>query len=188
MTYSEDLKHLLIEIDNESFDENNIFPELRRDRVMKMLNDCKNQGFISHTSSKQNIVTGYMDGGFSLHPTTYVTMQGKQFVEGKDNTPAPSHQYNIGTVQGSHFGDHGTITNNYGASISEINSLIETITDPADKEEAVQLVEILDAKEPLKPGLLKKFDTLLGKYPQLASTVGKLLLSFATGFITPPLE
>lgn len=188
MTYSEDLKHLLIEIDNESFDENNIFPELRRDKIMKMLNDCENQGFISHSSSNQKIVIGFMGGGFILHPTTYITRQGKKFIEGEQDSPAPSHQYNIGTVHGSNFGDHGTITNNYGASISEINSLIKSITDPTDKEEAVQLVEILDAKEPLKPGLLKKFDTLLGKYPELANTVAKLLLSFATGFIVPPLE
>lgn len=180
MSYDENLRHLLTAIDNESFDENNILPDFSRDKVMRMLNDCENQGFISHASTKQKIVIGFMDGNFMLQPTTYVTRQGRQFIEGKENPPTPTHQYNIQSVSGANFGENGSVTINHGASLSDIQTFIESTVDVDDKSEATELVNTLE-KEPITPGLLKRFDNLLVKYPGLAKASGQFLLSIATG-------
>lgn len=180
MNYDDGLKHLLTEIDNDSFEENNILPELGRDKVMRMLYDCEKQGFISHSSSKQKLVTGFMDGNFMLHPTTYVTRQGRHFLEGKENSSTPTNQYNIHSVSGANFGDHGSITINYGASISDIQSFIESNIAPEDKAEATELVNTLE-KNPITPGILKRFDNVLVKYPGLSQATGQFLLSVFTG-------
>lgn len=180
MSYDENLRHLLTAIENENFDENNILPELSRDKVMRMLNDCENQGFISHASTKQKIVMGLMNGSFALQPSTYVTLQGRQFIEGKENSPTPTHQYNIHNVSGANFGEHGSVTINYGASLSDIQSFIESDIIASDRPAAAALVDTLE-KEPITPGLLKRFDKLLVKYPGLAQASGQVLLSIATG-------
>lgn len=41
------------------------------------------------------------------------------------------------------------------------------------------MVEVIETEE-IKPGFLSRFDKFLSKYPKIASTAGKLLLTLAT--------
>lgn len=188
MDYDGMMKQVLSEIDNGTLPLGTSLNYSNASELMNIINDCETEGFLAQRSSKQKLVTGFLGGGFMIHPTAYITRKGRQFLEGKtsetiENTSVGT-QYNFhGNISGSNFGDHGTVTINYGASISDVKSLMASIPDLKDKEEAAQLVEIIEAKEPIKPGLLGRFDTLLGKYPHFADTLGKLLLSYATGMI-----
>ena len=184
MSYDDDLKLLLNDIDDGKFDEGSFLPSISRDKLINMLHDCEEQGFLSHKSSKQKLVTGFMDGGFMLHQSAFVTRKGRQFLEGKENNSDFKNQFNINNATGSNFGDYGTVNNKYGSSISEIQALISQITNSEDKQEAQELVTVLENEEPLKPGTLKKFDSFLGNYTNIADSVGKFLLSIATGFIS----
>lgn len=181
MSYDDDLKLLLNDIDEGQFDEASSLPSISRDKLINMLHDCEEQNFLSHKSSKQKLVTGFMGGGFMLDPSAFVTRKGRQFLEGKENASDFKNQFNINNVSGSNFGDHGTINNTYGSSISEIQALIAQITNTEDKQEGHELVTVLETKEPLKPGILKRFNTFLGNYSNIADSVGKFLLSIATG-------
>ncbi|EDP68589.1 hypothetical protein CAT7_04964 [Carnobacterium sp. AT7] len=180
MSYDDLIKSILSEIDNDGFIPETSFPELKRDKLVNALRDCEQLGYLSHSSrSAQPLIITYYDG-FDLHPTTYVTRAGKQFIEGKENSSTPTHQYNIQSVSGANFGENGSVTINYGASLSDIQTFIESTVDIDDKSEANELVNTLE-KEPITPGLLKRFDNLLVKYPGLAKASGQVLLSIATG-------
>lgn len=183
MDYDDLIKKILTEIDNETFDPAESFPELKREKILNVIRDCEKLGYLSHsTSTTQPLVMVYYQG-FDLHPTTYVTRAGRYFIDGKENSPNPTTLYNIGSVSGSNFGDHGSVTINYGASISDIQSFIEANVIADDKAEATELVNTLE-KEPITPGLLQRFDKLLVKYPGLAKASGQFLLSVATGHLT----
>lgn len=48
-------------------------------------------GFLDYSSSKQKLITTFAGGAelFSLHPTAFVTRQGRQFLEDNDRIQVP---------------------------------------------------------------------------------------------------
>ncbi|EDN7323718.1 hypothetical protein FHK07_12085 [Listeria monocytogenes] len=177
LSYDDQMKIVLSDIRDKKFVEEKILPELSRDDVADLINDCQQQGFISHTSLKQPLLTRYNHGGFLIHPTTFITRDGRKFIEEGDKSPSnTNNHYSIQTVYGAYFGNNGSVTNNFsGISIDDLKSFIDTISDSNDKEEGHQLVKTLETEE-IKPGLLKRFDNLVGKYPNLSDLVGKIMM------------
>lgn len=185
MEYKELMKLMLLEIDSrnelEDFPVNPNLEVLGEQKIISMLYDAVNSGYLSHHSKQQDLVTNFYGGGFLLHQTAYVTLQGRDFIEGKSPESSVSNQtFHINSVTNSNIGNHGTI-NNHGLTVSDLLKIIDKdISDPTDKKEAEELVNVI-SNEPIKPNLLKRFNTLLEKYPKVADTTGKILLTLATG-------
>lgn len=178
LSYDDQLKAVLIEIRDKVFDSETSFSEISRDDLANLINDCENQNFLAHRASKQqDLVISYMDGGFSIQPSTFITREGRSFIEGDENNSMPiTNHFNFQNVYGANFGNNGSVTNNFsGISIDDLKSVIDAIPDKNDKEEGQQLVKTLETEE-IKPGLLKRFDNLVGKYPNLVDLVGKIAM------------
>lgn len=183
MNYDELMKFLLKDLDTDfdfnDFPKNSALKELDEQRIVNMLRDAEQEGYISHSSRKQELVTVHYDG-FLVHPTTYVTSKGRKFIEGKLSDTSSSVNYHIGSVSNSNVGNYGTV-NNYGISFADLKAVIDgEISNESDKKEANELVDIIE-KEPIKPNLLTRFDGLLKKYPNIAEATAKTLLTLATG-------
>ncbi len=180
--YDNQIKNVLTEIRDRVFNEDNSFPELSRSDLMDLLNDCEYQGYLSHKSQKQNLITPYMNEDFALHPSAFVTRDGRNFIEnGDEPLLKPTTQFNIQNVNGSSFGDNSPITNNYSKfTIEDLKKFVENIDDTADKKEGEDLIRTLESED-IKPGLLNRFDKLVGKYPNIAELVSKIIMTTVFG-------
>lgn len=177
LSYDDQVKIVLTEILNDDFSPEKSLPDISRTQLENLLNDCERQGYLAHKSREQELVMSFMGEEFELHPTTYVTKDGRKFIkEGDHSSMATIQNYHFQNVYGANFGDNGSVTNNFSdVSIDDLKSFIENKLDSNDKEEGHQLVETLETEE-IKPGLLKRFDNLVGKYPHLVDLVGKITM------------
>ncbi|MEN0783682.1 hypothetical protein AAHR23_05765 [Listeria monocytogenes] len=182
LEYDNQIKKVLTEIRNKNFNEDNSFPELSRSYLMDLLNDCEYQGYLSHKSQKQNLITPYMNGGFALHPSAFVTRDGRNFIEnGNEPSLKSMTQFNIQNVNGSSFGDNSSVTNNYSKfTIEDLKKFVENIDNTTDKKEGENLIRTLEVED-IKPNLLKRFDKLLGKYPNLVEITSGIIMRFIVG-------
>ncbi|EAF2484425.1 hypothetical protein CV787_02540 [Listeria monocytogenes] len=180
--YDDQIKKVLTEIRDKHFHEDNSFPELSRSDLMDLLNDCEYQGYLSYKSQKKKLISPDMDEGFSLHPSAFVTRDGRNFIEkGDESIIMPTHQVNIKNVYGSSFGDNNSVTNYFSnITIEDLKPLVESIEDPTDKKEGTELIKTLETED-IKPGFLNRFDKLVGKYPKIAELVSKIIISTVFG-------
>ncbi|HGM4028860.1 TPA: hypothetical protein ACKPC4_000513 [Listeria monocytogenes] len=180
--YDGQIKKVLTEIRDKHFHEDNSFPELSRSDLMDLLNDCEYQGYLSYKSQKQKLIIPYMNGGFALHPSAFVTRNGRNFIEkGDESIVMPTHQFNINNVYGSSFGDNNSVTNYFSnITIEDLKPLVESIEDHTDKKEGTELIKTLETED-IKPGLLNRFDKLVGKYPKIAELVSKIIIATVFG-------
>ncbi len=179
MSYNEQIKMLLTRVLNNSLS-NEPLPGMTEEQYFALIEDCERNGYIS-TYMKQ-IVYRYMDGGDIADGIT-LTKSGHDFLEGNDadtSSPTIGQQFNIGTASNSNFGNYGTVTNNFGITIEDLFKFIEEKIEPNDQEEAKEVLEVVQKTEELKPGVLKRFDNLLQKYPNFSSSIGTLIMTLLT--------
>ncbi|MEK5106535.1 hypothetical protein MHI57_07165 [Cytobacillus sp. FSL K6-0129] len=175
MSYDDQIKLLLERIKNDSLTKEPL-PGMNDEQYFSLVEDCHQNGYIS-TSMKQ-IVFRSKGGGF-LADGISLTKKGHDFLNGKENLPTIGQQFNVGTANGSSFGNHGTVTNNYGISFEDLMILIDREIEPPDKATAIEIVETVQEQE-LNPGLLEKFDDFLKKYPNLASSISGFIMGILT--------
>src|SRR5699024_6104187 len=88
------IKKVLQAIVDGVFNENSTLSEISRGELQEILLMSEDEGFISHRSSKQKLVQGFIGQGddFILSPSAYVTRSGRQFLEDYDRTRIQSTQ------------------------------------------------------------------------------------------------
>lgn len=181
MSYDDDLKQLLVEIDTDNFKESSSLPNLSRTALVNLIRGAEEEGFLSHSVNTTQPLLSVFHEGFLLHPTAYVPRKGKKFIEGEDRNISQQN-VTIGSVHGSNIGNHG-IVNNYMSEnpILDLKDYISTLQDSKDKSEASEMLSTLESQE-LKPGMLSRFDTVIGKYPEITKLVGNVLtVALVTG-------
>ncbi|MGD6964514.1 hypothetical protein ACQCVB_20125 [Fictibacillus phosphorivorans] len=178
MTYDEQIRMLLNKVKADDLTSEPL-PGMTQERYFSLIEDCERNGYIS--TFMRQIVFRYMGGG-ELADGIALTKKGHDFLDNKDrNQTIPlTQQFHIQTVSNSNFGNHGTINNNYGIQIDDLLKFIEKNVDVSDQAQARELIETIQHETELKPGVLKRFDTLLEKYPGLSSNVGNLVMTFLT--------
>lgn len=136
-------------------------------------------GFLSHESIKQKLVMNH-SSGYELHPTAYVTGQGRQFLEDYDRTKTQSIQtFNIESVSNSAIGNYNTLNNYSETPIKDLEELVSSLSDDEEtKKQGLELVETLK-KEDVKPGYLSRFEDFLQKYPKSVELISSFLTSMA---------
>lgn len=179
MNYDKEIKEIIKCIDNDNFDPENTLPKINRARLKKLIRICEQEEYISHKSTKnQKLLLVYYEG-FDLHPTTFVTKKGFDFLEGKSEQP--TQQFNIHNSSGFNIGDYGLV-NNYNSDIplEDLKSYLNENVVLDDKAEYDELIDTLESGN-LKPGVLNKFESFITKYPKtfdfVASFAGTALIS-----------
>lgn len=184
MNTDEKIKVVLEEIDDGTFNVGNTLPNETRLELKKILLMSARDGFIDHESTNQQLVINYKDG-FDLHPTTYVTRQGRQFLEDYDRTKTQSNQtFNIESVSNSAIGNYNTVNNYSETPIQDLEKIVESLSDEDEtKEQGKELVETLK-KEDIKPGYLSKFEKFFQKHPKTVDLISSFLTSMAVASIS----
>ncbi|MFV8261611.1 hypothetical protein ACNNMU_09410 [Aerococcus viridans] len=185
-TIDNNIKRVLDLIHNEQFDSNTSLPDLKRNELKNLILMCENEQYLSHRSGKngQPLVISFMDGGWILHPSTFVTRSGTQFLEGFDrNNSQPSQTFNIQSVQNSALGNYNTVNNYSNKPIEDLQKYISELADKKDKEIGNELLETLKTEE-IKPGFLNRFENFLSKHPKSVDLVASFVTSVAMSSIT----
>lgn len=177
------IKKVLVAVKEGRFDEKKTLPKENREELKRVILMCEDDNFISHVSSKQKLVQGFMGGGFILHPTAYVTRAGEQFLEGFDrNEPQSSTVFNIEKVEGSALGNYNTVNNYSETPLEDLAEFIKNLEGDF-KKQGEELIDTLENEEP-KQGYLSKFDDLLAKYPKTVDLISSFLTSLAVSQIS----
>lgn len=172
MSYDDKMRSVLKKIDSGEIPKSAGLSLDNGQEIIEIIKECENEGFLSHSSHKQKLVETFYNHEFMLHPSTRITRRGYNFIEGKEDNIAPTQNFTIGEVHSSHIGNYGTVNNYLSENpIEDLKDYINEIQDPNDKATAEELVTTLETEE-IKPGLLKRFDTLIGKYDNIAKLVG----------------
>lgn len=180
------IKKVLQAIVDGGFNENSTLSEISRRELQEILLMSEDEGFLSHRSSKQKLVQGFIGQGddFILSPSAYVTRPGRQFLEDYDRTRIQSTQtINIESVSHSSIGNYNTVNNYSDTPIEDLNELVESLNnDDETKEQGRELIETLKNEE-IKPGYLAKFEQLLQKHPKTVELISSFLTSVAVASI-----
>lgn len=140
-----------------------------------MIEECHEEGYLKTTD--KNIVSRTKTDIF-LSEEILLTRNGYKFLNGIEDSPQ-GNKYIIGSVTSSNIGDNGTVNIEHGLSAAEVMEIVHKLVDASDKKEAEELIKTVEQEE-LKPGALKKFISLLEKYPSLVETVGRLVMTQLT--------
>lgn len=89
--------------------------------------------------------------------------------------------FNVQSAYGSIFGNQGSATINYDASISELKAMVsaDASADKADMERIISLLEmIVDGQISPSKGILAKFSSIMERHSWLANAVASTILSW----------
>lgn len=178
----ENIKKALELINNRQFNATSSLPSLERDELKNIILMCEEDGYISHRSPKgKGVIEGFMDGTWSLQPSTFVTRAGSQFLEGVDrNTNQIGQTFNIQNVKNSALGNYNTVYNYSNEPVQELEGFINTLEDVEDQKTGKELLKTLKDTE-MKPGYLNKFENFLAKYPKTIDLIASFTTSVAMG-------
>ena len=117
--------------------------------------------------------------------TLKLTKAGIDYIEGSVPPQAPvvNNFHVAGNVENSILGNQNNATINVGSELSQIESLLASISGP-DKALLSSLPQELaeiKRQKTVEAGALSKFSGMLGKYPKLFDLVGSLLVKLALG-------
>ena len=180
------IKKVLQAIVDGVFNENSTLSEISSGELREILLMSEDEGFISHRSSKQKLVQGFIGQGydFILSPSSYVTRSGRQFLEDYDRTKIQSTQtINIESVSHSAIGNYNIVNNYSDTLIEDLNELVESLSNNDEtKEQGIELIETLKNEE-IKLDYLAKFEQLLQKHPKIIELISSFLKSVAVASI-----
>lgn len=179
------IKRVLELIRVEQFDSKTSLPDLERKDLRNLVLMCEDDKYLSHRSSKgKPLLQNYMDGGWDLHPTTFVARSGLQFLEGYDRTHNQSTQtFNIQSVQNSALGNYNTVNNYSNKPIEDLQKYVDELKDKKDQEIGKELLDTLKTEE-VRPGFLSKFESFLSKYPKSVDLVASFVTSVSMSALT----
>lgn len=178
MSYDAKLKLVLNAIiERKRLEAQDVLPEIGKEELYNIIEDLYKENMIQCQWASGPV--NRFKGGALIDDNLSVTRKGHGFLSGTLDTPTIRNQFNVqGGIHSSNIGDYGTVNNNFGASLEELKSLIQELQG-SDLTQGKEMVEVIETEE-IKPGFLSRFDKFLGKYPNIASTAGKLLLTLAT--------
>jgi hypothetical protein len=176
MTYDDQIKEVLNLVKKGELTSEPL-PGMREEAYFSLIEDCESMGYIKTFMTQ--IVYRYMGGGH-LANEIVLTKKGHDFLDGKEQSATGGQHYHIGTVTNSNVGNNGVVNNTYGISVDEVIKLIEQTVALEDRDEAKEIVATIQEEPELKPGMLKRFDTVLEKYPGLTDTFGRLVMTVLT--------
>jgi len=174
MSYDDQIKLLLERIKNDSLT-NEPLKGMNDEQFGSFIEQCEANDYISFSPTPAVVIS--KTNVNILTENIYLTKKGHDFLDGKKEQPI--QQFNIDTVTNSYLGNNGSVTNNFGMSFEYLMSFIEHGIEPQDKDEAKEIIETVQKTE-LTPGLLKRFDSFLGKYPNFTSSIGMVIVDILT--------
>lgn len=177
MSYDEQIRTLLNLVKNGTLT-NEPIPGMTSEQYFALIEDCERNGYISTYMKK--IVYRFMGGDGDIADGIVLTKTGHDFLENKTETPTISQQFNFQSVSQSNIGNNGTVNIYQQVKMDELISYIKENINAPDQAEAQEVVSTLQS-EGMKPGVLKKFDSLLEKYPGLTAAVSSVVMTILTG-------
>lgn len=185
MNTDDKIKIVLGEIQNGTFDAGKTLPSETREELKKVILMSEREGFVAHESTKQKLLISFMDGGFDISPSTFLTRAGRQFLEDYDRTKSQESQvFNIESVDNSAIGNYNTVNNYSEKPIEDLEIFIKSLSNEDEtKEQGKELIETLKNEE-ITPGYLSKFEQLLQKHPKTVELISSFLTSVAVASIT----
>lgn len=178
MSTDEKIKQLLkSKLKTKKFNTDEILVNNSRDEIIRIFRICEDDGFLSHKSRKgQLLISSTGANGYMIHPTTYVTRKGEEFLEEYDrNSPKNSTVFNIENISNSALGDYNTVNNYSEQPIDDLLKFMESL-DSEDKSEGEKLIDTLKNNE-AKPGYLSKFDSFFKKHPKTIDLISSFFTS-----------
>lgn len=172
------LKRILIDIDENSKIRNSNFNDIEYNDYKELISKAIDRNYLSGVTIDRSGQGNKKIMVYDNNPE--LTTEGNDYIKGKkEHAMTTNNTFNINSpVTNSSFGSDITMTNNIGLTTKDLLDIINSL-DEMDQQQGKELLEVLKTEEP-KLGFLKKFDNLLGKYPNLTEAVNNSLMLMAT--------
>jgi hypothetical protein len=175
-TYDQQMKTLLSLVKQDVLSDKPL-QGMTQEQYFSLIEDCERNGYIS--TFMREVVYRFKGGGH-IADGIVLTKKGHDFLDGKEESAAGGQYFHIGTISNSNVGNNGVVNNTYGISVDDVLKIIEQTVSADDREDAKEIVATIQEEPELKPGMLKRFDTVLEKYPELTGAIGRLIMTTLT--------